>query len=297
MAINEYYLNMKSKFLEIFEYPDFLTIDYDIDPFGECLLMFFIFWLGLFFILLIILKLFLRYQNIHTISKEDQGDCINRTISTFNAIYLALTSSIFLGFYNTRDWSEKNTLLEHLVCINFLAYNIYDQISMWIVGNSDRMMELHHAACISTLYLVLTTNHSSRIFCVVVYCSEISNPFQHIRKILMNMGLKKTKLKELVEDMFFFMFLTHRTIGFGYCQYLVIVTENTHYLIKIGFFVLFAQSLGFIYIMNNIKNKRDKENILLKEHGINIYWLQENPDIKKFVKSIKEKKEREAKRE
>lgn len=108
-------------------------------------------------------------------------------------------------------------------------------------------MLVHHTISIAALSYVLFTGFSATELIGTIFGAEASNPFLQIRWFLKDMGLKETKLFEVNNMLFVFVFFIFRIILGSYFLAVTWLHARPSILIKLGGTGIYVVGWFFMY--------------------------------------------------
>jgi len=150
---------------------------------------------------------------------------------------------------------------------------------------------LHH---ILTIAAIFSSNFTGFVqigtLWLVIY--QLSHVALHGRAIVKDLGLKYTGLYELVESIYFAVYLFERIVLGTWVLYQVIFHTNlSQYVVPLGV-GLWVQSLYFCYHMIILAYKKVLKFKERCQKGIHYYWFEENPQVQKLSYYRREEKEK-----
>lgn len=206
------------------------------------------------------------------IKRKDYLDLRNRQVSIFHGLL-----GIFAGAYayatKTHDCSAPSDNFEYSVITCSAGYFIYDFWCMVYFNLLDFDMALHHAMSISIWIGVLAVDRGGHIFVLSYGVSEIPNPAMHLRIVIKNMGLRYTRLYEVVEIFYFITFLFGRQLLFHPLFYTVMTCDEIFIVVRIASVGMLAQSWVFTFRMWASIKRRMAEMNERQRRGIKFHWL------------------------
>ena len=113
-----------------------------------------------------------------------------------------LLATLLCGYHTYfihHSCGQKNTTLEEITIIMSVGYFSYDLIAMTYYKLLDGSMLLHHLMCIFGMYTSIQQGYSLNYVVSATFVLEISNPVMHLRLIIKHLGLRYTKLYEILE--------------------------------------------------------------------------------------------------
>ena len=134
-------------------------------------------------------------------------------------------------------------------------------------------MTLHHAVCIVGYAANIADGVSADLTLGAIFLAEVSNAPMHFSVILRQLGLRYTKLYEVVEIAFMIVYSVGR-IGIGSVRIWNMVTCDKYNLIlKICGLLLLGQSFMFSTKMIQILKKRYQAIMERRKKNVKMHWL------------------------
>ena len=138
-------------------------------------------------------------------------------------------------------------------------------------------MTLHHTLAILLWVGAILGDKGGHFFLVAFGIGELSNPAMHLRMIVKHMGLKYTRLYEVLEIAYFTSFLFGRQLFLHPGIYNVCVCSEIHLALKLMSLTILAQSWLFTVRMTSSIKRRLAEIDERHRRGIKLSWLEPMP--------------------
>ena len=168
-----------------------------------------------------------------------------------------------------------------------MGYFVYDLIACKYYDLFDMDLLIHHTiSCVGLLVGPVTGLGASAAVTGIVI-SEVSNFPMHLRTILKNYGLKHTMLHDVLEGIYFFLYIIARSIFGPLLVYKSWVAPNSPKIQSILCACLCVQSYMFMVKMAKIIRAKFGNWQERKSKNVALFWFSENPRIKdlNYVKS------------
>ena len=232
----------------------------------------FIFW----WFLYLLIHYFVKIDNK---SPKNQIDTNNRLISIIHGLFSIYVSLIDYFQERSGICGNLNTYYQNNAMIISCSYFLYDFIACNLDRISNLAMNLHHLVCIFGFYGAILYNNSATEIMGALLLTEITNPSMHLREILKNYGLKKTKIYLVFDLIYMTKYILARLV-FSIPQIIyALKCKEILLVVKLAAIFLWAQSLVFGYRMLGIFKYRYKEYLERKEKKIAIWWFENNKKL------------------
>jgi len=211
------------------------------------------------------------------ISKKKSDDLKNRVVSIVHGLF-ALFVSGFHFFRDNPEYAAPATTIQHIILLTSCAYFLYDFIACAYYGLADMGLILHHGMCLVGMISCEMMNNCTTGL-LGLFFAEVSNFPMHFRVILRTLKMRYTKLYELAELAYIFLYIFARGIG---CTYLVLTAtpvSETPIIIRFTCTGLWVQSLYFIYEMFGIVSRKLKNYDERSHKNISYNWFSDNPRL------------------
>ena len=225
------------------------------------------------------------YSFIHLFVKinhknlKDQYDTKNRIFSIIHGLYCIYVSTFDIFFNKPDKCGYTNSKFQNDLMLISCSYFLYDVISCLLLGISCLPMLFHHIFCIAGYYTSLLYNNSSTEIIRALFVAEITNPIMHLREILKNFGLFKTKLY-LTFDLIYMVKYIFSRLGYGsFVIFFTVFCNGNLIIVKISGAFVWLQSVYFAFRMIKIFKFRKKEYKERKVKGIQMWWFDHNKKI------------------
>jgi hypothetical protein len=185
-------------------------------------------------------------------------DLQNRLVSIINGVIIALLGGYYVWVLG-QDVEGPNTPFTNMTCAIAMGYFAYDIAALWAAGILDLQTFIHHVASVGMFACGIYYTHGACSPVSALYYGEVTNSFMHMRYFIRSLGMRNTKLYEMAEYTFIFLYLYMRCFA---CLGLLVdalrspVTPN--YLKLVGLLVIF-QSWAYSCIMIQMLRKRYNE--------------------------------------
>lgn len=146
------------------------------------------------------------------LNKIDYLDLRNRITSLLHGVF----SLCCCGFYYLHMTGEQcgadNKLIERRMVMVSGAYFLYDFLIMAFYGLLDVEMTIHHLACTGGITWSIYANTTANYIVMGLLIAEISNPAMHSRIIIRHLGMRYTRLYEVLEIFYLMIYMFARTV-------------------------------------------------------------------------------------
>jgi len=135
-------------------------------------------------------------------------------------------------------------------------------------------MFIHHSMCIVGIYTSLCEGISCNYIVMALYVSEISNPIMHCRMIVKHLGMRYTKLYEILELTYVMLYVYGRVILGTSVVIKTSTCQENNYIVRLISIGIALQS--YFYISRMFINLRNRalEYSERKEKGVKLRWLE-----------------------
>jgi hypothetical protein len=222
---------------------------------------------------------------------KDVNDTKTRIISIAHASLIFWASTYDVIFNQVDKCGQPNTKFQTTFMIISCTYFLYDLIACILLGVSDAEMVYHHLMCILGYYTGISYNNSANEMLRALVVSEITCPIMHLRMILKNYGLKHTKMHNLLDIVYMFLYIVAR-LGYGSTVvYFTVFCRNNLILVKIAGAFVWIQSVRFAIRMVKILKDKYKEYKERSQKGVELFWLNHNKKVEElnYYKKIHER--------
>lgn len=226
-----------------------------------------IFWTVMYIIVLII-----GSQIKLKISKLDELDVLNRIVSIMHGTLALILSGYHFMSYGAHC-SLPNIDFEVNLFLMSSGYFIYDFLAMAYYGLLDIPMTIHHGVVVLGEIMTIYRGTSASLSLAAMFIAEISNPAMHIRVILKHVGLRYTKIYELFELIFIFLYVFVRLLLGFYIVWEMIQCSSLDLTVRVSAVVILIQTIFFALKMKSIVQKRYNEISCRYSKGINMRWF------------------------
>jgi hypothetical protein len=136
-------------------------------------------------------------------------DTKNRIVSIVHGL-MSLGLSSFDVFVHKCSLSDPTTNFQKKVLLNSVGYFIYDLIACKYYDLFDMDLLIHHTISCFGLLVGPVIGYGASTAITGIVISEVSNFPMHLRTILKNYGLKHTLLHDVLEGIYFFLYIIAR---------------------------------------------------------------------------------------
>lgn len=144
-----------------------------------------------------------------------------RVINSYHGASATLLSIYWYLTMFTTEYSRKNTVYELIMISNTAGYLLLDTVFMWTEGFLDMGNLIHHFFGVSVYYSIAYFQHDYTFMAIHLLPGEFSNVAMHGREIFKRMGMRYTKLYYLNDYLYYFEYLTCRTLWIPSIYYLI----------------------------------------------------------------------------
>ena len=118
--------------------------------------------------------------------------------------------------------------------------------------------------------------------------AECSNLFMHVRKLLDYVGLKYTKLRSLLQGLYFGFYICFRGVGGPYILYLYSTTSGVMRSFLLFACYLILQSFYMFPMMVGVFLRERKVSKTLKKMEVKVkkFWLSHNPKLDQHLEFL-----------
>ena len=103
-----------------------------------------------------------------------------------------------------------------------VGFHIYDFLALVWLKLLDKDRCFHHTTVIAGGLYTLRQNSGAALLVLGIFCTTVSNPLCHARKILRNLGMRYTRTYEIVEYTCFAAFFICRVMMLHPAMYFVL---------------------------------------------------------------------------
>jgi hypothetical protein len=224
-------------------------------------------------------------------SRNDELDMLNRVVSIFHGAAALVLSGYHFASYGAHC-SLPNVDYENQVFLMSAGYFIYDFLAMGYYGLLDAPMTLHHVVVVIGEIMTVELGSSASLSLAALFIAEISNPAMHTRVILKHLGLRYTKVYELFELTFVFLYTFGRFLLGSYIVYLMVGCSALHITVRISAVVILLQTVFFVTKMVAMVSKRYQEISNRYTKGVNMRWFDPLSDAELKTLGIDRKNEK-----
>jgi len=210
------------------------------------------------------------------------ADSINRIVSIIHSAVI-FQFSFRDVFFEVTDWSNPNSQYEDMHLIFSLSYLLYDLVASAYDQILTRECIQHHVITFITLSSIWLTGRGEPLTFLGFLLTEVSNFWMHMRSILSQIRLKHTLIYEYAELLFIFTYILAR--GIGGPLYLILMyynMNNTNVVYMLGAVGLLLHSTTTIQKLVYIFQKKVDHNYERQKKGVELYWFEENPQIREL---------------
>jgi len=111
------------------------------------------------------------------------------------------------------DYDTPNSILQSRLIYFSVCYFVYDVVAMRYYKVSDIHIESHHFCAILAYLAIICTGYGGKFIAMALVITEVSNGVMHFRKLCDLSGLRYTKLRNLFQNLYFFLYISFRSIG------------------------------------------------------------------------------------
>jgi len=184
-------------------------------------------------------------------------DTCNRIVSIVHGWWCIGGSGYYLKKYGLSPCDTPVSQIEYYVTVVSTGYFAYDFFCMAYFGLLDFAMFLHHFAAVFGAGFGLYQNASMTFWMGVLMAGECSNTPMHGRVILRSMGLRHTKLYNLLENLYFRLYFVGR-MGYAHVvMYDLLQCPSCNIIVKASTTILIFQSYYFMYQMMFIMRRNN----------------------------------------
>jgi hypothetical protein len=132
---------------------------------------------------------------------------------------------------------------------------------------------IHHLLCIGGGVMVCYQNMGAAVAVQGLFLAEVADPAKNLRVMLRNLGKRYTRIYEVVEYVYFFLYIFFRAF-IGLPVYATVTCARVGIVPKIAAVGILMQSCMFASRMLPISMNRIKETRERNSKGIKIDWLE-----------------------
>lgn len=247
-------------------------------------------------IILIAILWFMLYQLVSLMiggpATPEFLDTKNRVISIIHGL-VSFTLATMDVFGHRAHFNQKNTFFQKTTLDISLGYFLYDWIACYFYGLHDLDLAIHHSITSFGLGSAAFLEFGGSCAIAGIFITEISNCPMHLRKILMTFSLKNTRLYDLFENSYFSLYLTARGILGPWCLVNALRNANVPWPVCLVCLGLNIQNFFMFGRMIKIIRKKVSAYKERQEKGVQLWWIDENPEILKLEYIKKKKNEKE----
>jgi len=211
------------------------------------------------------------------LGKKKADDLKNRVVSIVHGLFALVVSGYHI-FRDNPEYAEPATTIQHIILLTSCAYFFYDFLACAYYGLADTGLILHHGTTLIGIIACEMMNNCTTGL-IGLFFAEVSNFPMHFRVVLRTLKMRYTKLYELAECAYIFLYIIARGIG---CTYLVLTAtpvSETPIVIRFTCTGLWVQSLYFIYEMTGIISRKMKNYNERCNKDISYNWFNDNPRL------------------
>ena len=180
--------------------------------------------------------------------KSYEWNC--RIVATCHAILLTICVDIIC--FITGPWplshiAEENTRLQSAALYISAGYFLFDTIWCIFMQTESVLMTFHHVVSLVSLVGGLWYGRSASEITAVIWGSELTNPFLQIRWFLKQTNQYSSAFAKINDSLFFSLFAVVRIGIGGYLCYVVLISPNTIWWIKIGGVIFYSISVIWMW--------------------------------------------------
>ncbi len=218
------------------------------------------------------------FLNSFTSTTKKRYDTIERILTIGYNIF-ALSVGYYDYFFNDSKCGYYNSEFQQFIlCLSF-GFFLFDYLYSYVYGILDFNRIVHHSVVIIAEYELLILRTGGYLMLRWGIFLELNGLPMQMRMILNNLGKKDTKLFLLFESGYFSSYVLSRVLYLRFfVNYCYECNENI-ILMPIAGVCLLLQAVQISITMFKITKSRIKE---LKERmnkGINLYWIDVNPEV------------------
>lgn len=206
------------------------------------------------------------------ISRLDELDVLNRVVSIMHGSLALILSGYHFMSYGAHC-SLPNIDFEVNLFLMSSGYFIYDFLAMAYYGLLDVPMTIHHGVVVLGEIMTIYRGTSASLSLAAMFIAEVSNPAMHVRVILKHVGLRYTKIYELFELTFIFLYIFVRLLLGFYIVWEMIQCSSLDLTVRISAVVILIQTIFFALKMKSIVQKRYTEISNRYTKNINMRWF------------------------
>lgn len=208
-------------------------------------------------------------------------DIKNRIVSIMHGTLSFLFSSIFI-YYVGIDFDLPIDMLSTKLVSLSLGYFIYDLIACLWFGLWDSKLIIHHVLAICGFSFPFFIGRGIFSGIIGLMLAESSNFPMHFRVILKQMGYRHTRIYEVFDNMYLFIYMVARGVVLPIFCVMSFFSKETHLITSFIFLAMTLQSFQFINIMFSIIRGKKKKALERKSKGVELFWFSVNPQIKEL---------------
>jgi hypothetical protein len=207
------------------------------------------------------------------------ADFKNRMISIVHGL-TSLGLSIYELSVSRLDFTQPNSLFLERALLLSVAYFIYDFIGCGLVGILDEATIIHHIMSTIGMGNSLLTKSGGSFVYYGVFIGEVSNFPMHVRKMLEDFELRHTLLHEVLENIYFFLYIAARSFLLPHCLILGFLNHKYVPIFSILVCLLLGiQSWLFIRKMVKIIKKKLAQRQERNAKKVSLWWFSVNPEV------------------
>jgi len=191
---------------------------------------------------------FALFSIIYLFNKKRSWEMKNLMVSFIHSV-VAVIVCTWAWFNDSTIFASENTPYASFALQVSFSYFLYDFLLTLMAGLEDRLMGLHHIVSITALGIGLWTGRSGSELIQSLIFLESSNPFMHLRGILVELDTKNqySAFVTALEAMFVLTFFLARIV-FGPVLVYNLLISSTPPIMFMGT-IMFSLSLYWFYVI------------------------------------------------
>ena len=165
------------------------------------------------------------------VNERKRKDLQNRLLSFFSGVLVAALGGMYV--YSNPDLRAPNSNYIEMTCTFGMGYFVYDFVFLTFLKILDLQTAIHHVCCSLALAISLQHGIAGGVPVAAIFYGEVTNPSMQLRVFLKAYGLKNTKLYEISECFFIFLYIYARCICGIPIMYEGLSISESHLLVKI----------------------------------------------------------------
>ena len=210
------------------------------------------------------------------------ADIHTRVVGLIHGVICCFFSTYFLVVYPFNLEMPMNFFGCKILVFSF-GYFLYDLLVCVPFDLVDKKLLLHHSACWIIFGTILYTRNGMYLGIGTLSFGEASNCPLGTRAILRQFGLKHTKIYEIMEGIYFVMYIITRGIMSPIMFVFAVKSGITPLIVKMAVGLALVQSLFFVKIMVRMIKKKYRSYIERKQKNVELFWFSVNPEVKELA--------------